>query len=69
MILDEPDYQIDFNNDRDFADNNRRTEQSVNRSNNSNTLELGLNFKPLKRLGLHAGFELLVQGLYFSGVD
>ena len=61
MILDEPDYQIDFNNDRDFADNNRRTEQTVNRSNYSNTFELGLTFKPLKRLGLHAGFELLFK--------
>lgn len=61
MILDEPDYQIDFNNDRDFADNNRRTEQTVNRSNYSNTLEFGLTFKPLKRLGLHAGFELLFR--------
>jgi hypothetical protein len=61
MILDEPDYQIDFNNDRDFADNNRRTEQTVNRSNYSNTLDLGLTFRPLKRFGLHAGFEFLFR--------
>ncbi len=61
MILDEPDYQIDFNNDRDFADNNIRTEQTLNRSNYSQTLELGLTFRPLKQLGVYAGFELLFR--------
>jgi len=61
MILDEPDYQIDFNNDRDFADNNRRTEQTVNRSNHSHTFELGLTFRPTKRIGLYAGIEFLFR--------
>ena len=50
MILDEPDYQIDFNNDRDFADNNRRTIQTVNRSRTSQNIEIGLNVIPVKHL-------------------
>jgi len=58
MILDEPDYQIDFNNDGDFADNNRRTEQTVNRSHYSNNLEFVFSVMPVKRLAIYAGAEL-----------
>lgn len=57
MILDEPDYQIDFNNDRDFADNNRRTEQTVNRSYFAQNIEFGLKLKPIKNLKLYGKLE------------
>jgi hypothetical protein len=56
MILDEPDYQIDFNNDRDFADNNRRTVQTVNRSDYAQSLEFGLKVRPLKQIKIYAGY-------------
>jgi hypothetical protein len=58
MILDEPDYQIDFNNDGDFADNNRRTGQTVNRSHSANNLEFVFSVMPVKRFAVYAGAEL-----------
>lgn len=61
MILDEPDYQIDFNNDRDFADNNRRTVQTVNRSYYSQALEFGLSLRPFKRINIYVGFKFVFR--------
>jgi len=57
LLLDEQDYRVDFNNDRDFADNNVRTVQSIDRSRNSNSFEFGLTIKPIKRIELKAKYE------------
>lgn len=58
LLLDEPVYQIDFNNDRDFADNNIRTETTVDRSHNSQNLEIGLTLRPHQKVRVYAGIEL-----------
>lgn len=57
LLLDEQDYQVDFNNDRDFADNNVRTVQLIDRSRNSNSFEIGLTIKPIKRFEVNAAYK------------
>ncbi|MEK9136762.1 MAG: hypothetical protein AAB393_06525 [Bacteroidota bacterium] len=59
MILDEPDYMMDFNNDLDVADHNRRTVQRVDRSRSDGLIHVATTIKPLKKLTLQAQFEHL----------
>ena len=61
LVLDEPDYWLDFNNDRDTADKNVRTVQQVDRSHAARTVEVSTRFKVIPRLTLHAGLEYLVR--------
>ncbi len=59
MILDEPDYLLDFNHDLDVADLNRRTVQNVDRSRNAALINAATTFKPIKGLSISAKYEYL----------
>ncbi|MBM2845666.1 MAG: hypothetical protein HW407_978 [Bacteroidetes bacterium] len=59
MVLDEPDYLMDFNNDLDVADNNRRTVQRVDRSRGDELIYIATSFKPVKKLTVRAQYEHL----------
>ncbi len=59
MILDEPDYLLDFNHDLDVADLNRRTVQNVDRSRDAGLINAATTFKPIKGLSISAKYEHL----------
>lgn len=59
LILSEFDYRIDFNNDRDFADN--RAVLPVDRSHQAQLLEVASAFKLIKNITLHTGLGVVLK--------
>lgn len=59
LVLDEPDYMMDFNNDLDVADNNVRTVQRVDRSRGDGLIYLATSVKPVKKLTVRVQYEHL----------
>ncbi len=59
LILSEFDYRIDFNNDRDFADN--RAVLPVDRSHQTQLLKVASAFKPIKNIMLYTRIEVVLK--------
>ena len=61
LILDEPDFGVDFNNDADSLDNNIRTVQGVDRSRNEHTITLKARAKLSKDWTGQARYDYRLQ--------
>ncbi len=62
LILDEPDYQLDFDGDGDALDTNRLVRERVDRSCGAHQLEAQVRWRPLESLRLQGGYAFVARG-------